>query len=202
MNIKILHVLLFWLLTFCHKNVCLFCIIGIINYMRERSRRKPVDEEDTKLGRWVFFRIFEIHATVFWIYMYYGILFFGYTSTVFTASRLYYYICILHCALASLALYFIILSNFAPVIELSFGSVFFVSSVFTLFWPSSSYYFFISPIIWLDLNASHREIFLSRYLHDSANACNSASHNRVSSDRKDDSDCDDGGRVAILNVRE
>jgi len=104
MNIKILHVLLFWLLTFCHKNACLFCIIGIINYMRERSRRKPVDEEDTKLGRWVFFRIFEIHATVFWIYMYYGILFFGYTSTVFTASRLYYYICILHCALASLAL--------------------------------------------------------------------------------------------------
>lgn len=25
--------------------------IGIINFMRERSRRKPVDEEDTKLGR-------------------------------------------------------------------------------------------------------------------------------------------------------
>lgn len=44
-----------------------FFFTGIIFYVCERSRRKPVDEEDAKLGRWVaiFNQLFIIHTRYF-----------------------------------------------------------------------------------------------------------------------------------------
>lgn len=132
--------------------------------MRERSRRKPVDEEDTKLGRWVSHIVSnELRATVLWIYiciMRYSFwdTIFGYTSTIYRISfillHMYFTLCF-----ASLALLY-------HVIELCTRHWTFVHSseqvfFFSLYLSSS---FFLDrrvrilplplvAIIWLDLNA-------------------------------------------------
>lgn len=154
--------------------------------MRERSRRKPVDEEETKLGRWVSPRIIlNSRATVLWIYiyMYYllRILFFcGYTSTIYRISFTLLYICILHCALASLALLYHVIElctrhwTFARSERCFFLFPFCLLPSVTLSRPFALSLPF-SPVIRLNLNASlenarARWDFSRNYLHDSASA--------------------------------
>lgn len=121
--------------------------------MRERSRRKPVDEEDTKLGRWVSLAEYSKFA-VLWIYMYYEILFFldillhNLPHFSFILLHMYSTLCF-----GKSSATFIMLSNFAPVIELSFtrsGRFLFSLPLFLLlsFDRSRSYYFILS--IWLE----------------------------------------------------
>lgn len=181
--------------------------------MRERSRRKPVDEEDTKLGRWVsHIASNELRATVLWIYiciMRYSFwdTIFGYTSTIYRISfillHMYFTLCF-----ASLALLYHVIElctrhwTFVHSSEQVFFFLF-VSFVFALSRPSRSHFTSSSRRDNLIRFKCASQGFLLHHLHDSASAF--TIRPRIIAPRATNgtiSWCDDGGRVAILNVRE
>lgn len=107
--------IIFWYIIYL-RLLFFLCITGIIFIIRERSRQKPVDEEEAKLGRWVASRIkiwylickCILRDTLFlWIYFY--------IQSIHRISFiLLQYIYTLHCALASLALLYRVIETLHP----------------------------------------------------------------------------------------
>lgn len=154
------------LITLCRNN-----IRSVLCYRNYQLYARTISAETSRRGghetRQVSLSLEYSKFAILWIYMYYEILFFWvYFYTIYRISRLYYYICILHYALASLALFY-------HVIELctrhwtfvhTFETVSFFSSVFILF-RSLRYYFILT--IWLETHRDSSRIIL----HNSASIC-------------------------------
>lgn len=130
------------------NNSMIFFIIGIIYYVCERSRRKPVDEEDAKLGRWGSFQSNSFdtkrHVT---------------HENILTIFRLIY--------LTSLyTLYTYIIHIFYIVLWQVFGAIFTVSSNFPptieLRTRTQWIFFLLSPACRTNFRDSNRDSWESR----------------------------------------